>query len=330
MEKLRRIFGQMKASEKDPARLRELLGEARQWFASGNARLALASEARFPRALAMGWLDEDPMALENFIRSDQKYPTLSAHMGALRLSARLSDPSSDPVLAFKGVEALAKGYLESKAENVGKVMGYAFGHVLGQALRRGMDASRLRRGLLDSKAVQDKKLFWEGYCDGYGLCCGAVLSKAPAWVGMLASRYEEWESAAKKASLAALVCDLSPQDLPAQPGPWALRELYAMADRRPEMERPAKELEAALMGGYGKALGGMDPGQARAFADLSMALCEAVENGSGDWRSGLEAMGFPSAPAAQALRLAQKARAAALSMGLEAGSPPGQKRGASF
>ena len=308
----------------------ELLGEARQWFASGNAPLALASEARFPRALAMACLDEDPQSLGSFIKSDKKYPTLAAHMGALRLSARLSDSSSDPSLAFEGVDALVRGYLESKAVNIGKVIGYAFGHVLGQALRRGMDTSALRRELLDSKAVQEKKLFWEGYCDGYALACGPVLSKAPSWVGMLASRYEEWEDEAKQASLAAVVCGLSPQELPAQPGPWALRELYAMADRRGEMEAPAKELEAALMGGYGKALGGMDPGQARAFADLSMALCEAVEKGSADWRGGLEAAGLPGAPAAEALRLAQKARAAAQALGLEAGALPGQKRGASF
>lgn len=167
---------------------------------SFNIEEVLNKDKKYLRALYCAAVDiKKSKNIASFICNDRHMPVFSAHMALIKCSSELLNINNSNQVLETMLENLVLGVRHSKITDPGTTLSFAFGFVLGTAIKRGIDTRNFFNKLDSSFIVDNDKLF-QGFNSGlqeHSTCL--VLNEQ--YLEDITDRYDNWEDRSRILSL---------------------------------------------------------------------------------------------------------------------------------
>lgn len=160
----------------------------------------LGKDSKYLRALSIAALDvKKPKMLFELITKDSKIPIFTAHMALIKCSAELLNNNN----SNQDLEILIENVIDAvrfiKVSNTGTTLSFAFGFVLGTAIKRGINVKSFFNKL-DSSFIQNNDLLFHGFHSGL-MPESTLLVLNENYLINLSERYNNWEERSRILSL---------------------------------------------------------------------------------------------------------------------------------
>lgn len=137
--------------------------------------------------------------LSTLISKDKDMPVFTSHMALIKCSFELLNIANSETDLEQLLNNVINGIRFAKIDRPGTTLSFAFGHVLGTAVKRGINAKSFL-DKFDSKFIINNERLFSGFISGLQDNNLSLLSNQE-YINDLCERYDNWESVSQKLSL---------------------------------------------------------------------------------------------------------------------------------
>lgn len=160
----------------------------------------LSKESKYLRALACASLSiKNPRAFFSLITGDRHMPVFTSHMVLIKCSAELLNLSNSNDDLEKLLDHTIEAVRQSRFSDPGTTLSFAFGFVLGTAIKRGINVKSFFNKL-DSKFIVSNDKLFSGFTSGLNKEHLSLVS-SDQYVTDISDRYDNWEDRSRILSL---------------------------------------------------------------------------------------------------------------------------------
>lgn len=160
----------------------------------------LSKDKKYMRALACAALNiKKSHAFYSLITTDRHMPVFTSHMALIKTSAELLNLSNSNEDLEKLLEHVIEGVRQSRFDDPGTTLSFAFGYVLGTAIKRGVNVKSFFNKL-DSKFIVDNDKLFYGFTEGLQTDKFSLVS-SEQYINDISERYDNWEDRSRILSL---------------------------------------------------------------------------------------------------------------------------------
>lgn len=160
----------------------------------------LSKDNKYLRALAIAAFDvKKPKMLFELITKDSQMTIFTSHMALIKCSAELLNNNNSNQDLEVLIEHVIDAVRLTKVKEPGTTLSFAFGFVLGTAIKRGVNVKSFFNKL-DSSFIQDNDLLFYGFNSGL-MPESTLLVLNENYLINLSERYDNWEDRSRILSL---------------------------------------------------------------------------------------------------------------------------------